>query len=107
MPNVTYVEADGSRKTIDVPVGWSLMQGAVSYGVRGIIGECGGSCACATCHGYIDAARLAQIPPPDAGELDMLDMCAGEVRPNSRLCCQVQATTALEGLVVHLPASQG
>ena len=101
MPHITYVEADGSSQTIDVPTGWSLMQGAVANGVRGIVGECGGSCACATCHGYIE------IAPPQAGELDMLDMSAAEVRPNSRLCCQIQASPALEGLVVHLPASQG
>ena len=107
MAKITYVEADGSAKIIDVPEGWSLMQGAVTNGVTGIVGECGGSCACATCHCYVDEARLSEIPPAEAGELDMLDMVAAELKPTSRLSCQIKSTTALDGLVVHLPASQG
>jgi ferredoxin, 2Fe-2S len=107
MAKITYVEHDGVAKTVDVPDGWSLMQGAVSNGVHGIVAECGGSMACATCHCYVDEARLKDMPPPTPGELEMLDMAAAEVKPTSRLSCQIQATPALDGLVVHLPETQG
>ncbi|MDH5708909.1 MAG: 2Fe-2S iron-sulfur cluster-binding protein, partial [Hylemonella sp.] len=78
MANITYVEADGQSTTIDLPDGWSLMQGATSKGVDGILGECGGSCACATCHCYVDESRLADLPPASEGELAMLDNVAAE-----------------------------
>lgn len=107
MAKITYVEADGRAKTIDVPNGWSLMMGATANGVTGIVGECGGSCACGTCHCYVDEARLSELPPQEAGELDMLDMVAAERKPNSRLSCQIKATPALDGLVLHLPPTQG
>ena len=106
MAKITYVEADGSSKTIDVPNGWSLMQGAVSNGVKGIVGECGGSMACATCHCYVDPKRFAELPKADPSEIDMLDLAAAEVKPNSRLSCQIISSAKLEGLVLHLPASQ-
>jgi 2Fe-2S ferredoxin len=88
---------------VDVTDGWSLMQGATANGVDGIVGECGGSCACATCHCYVDETRMADLPPPSEGELDMLDNVAAERRPNSRLACQIKASAALEGLVVTCP----
>ena len=106
MVHITYVEPSGTAKTIDVPEGWSLMQGATSNGVNGIVAECGGSCACATCHCYVDEARLADLPAPSQGELDMLDNVAAERRPTSRLACQLKATAALQGLVLHLPETQ-
>ena len=106
MANITYIEPSGKTVTVDVKDGWSLMQGAVANGVQGIVAECGGSCACATCHCYVDEARLADLPAPEAGELDMLDNVAAERRPNSRLSCQVKASAALEGLVLRLPETQ-
>jgi 2Fe-2S ferredoxin len=106
MPQITYVEASGARTTVALTDGWSLMQGATTHGVDGIIGECGGSCACATCHCYVDEARLAALPPPSDNECAMLENVASERRPNSRLACQIKATAALEGLVVQLPATQ-
>lgn len=106
MANITYVEADGQSTTIDLPDGWSLMQGATSKGVDGILGECGGSCACATCHCYVDESRLADLPPASEGELAMLENVAAERRPNSRLACQIKASPKLEALIVHLPATQ-
>jgi len=107
MAKITYVDAAGRATSIDVATGWSLMQAAVSNGVDGIIGECGGSCACATCHCYVDEARLAELPEPDDNELAMLDLAAADVRPNSRLSCQIKASPAIDGLVVHLPITQG
>ena len=106
MTQITYIEASGQTTTIDLAEGWSLMQGATTHGVDGIIGECGGSCACATCHCYVDEARLGDLPPPSEGELAMLENVASERRPNSRLACQIKASPALQGLVVHLPATQ-
>jgi ferredoxin, 2Fe-2S len=106
MPQITYVEANGAQTTIELAEGWSLMQGATANGVEGILGECGGSCACATCHCYIDEARLGDLPAPSENELAMLENAAAERRPNSRLACQIKATAALDGLVVHLPETQ-
>lgn len=106
MTQITYIEASGQTTTIDLADGWSLMQGATTHGVDGIIGECGGSCACATCHCYVDEARLGDLPPPSEGEHAMLENVASERRPNSRLACQLKASAALEGLVVHLPETQ-
>lgn len=106
MPNITYIEPSGQAVTVDVAEGWSLMQGAMANGVEGIVAECGGSCACATCHCYVDETRLADLPPPSANEIDMLDNVAAERRPNSRLSCQIKSSPALEGLVLTLPDRQ-
>ncbi|WP_088281333.1 2Fe-2S iron-sulfur cluster-binding protein [Ideonella sp. A 288] len=106
MAHITYIEPSGQRVTVDVTDGWSLMQAAIANGVDGIVGECGGSCACATCHCYVQEDRLADLPPPTEGELGMLDNVAAERRPNSRLSCQLKAGPALEGLAVTLPETQ-
>ncbi|WP_342620072.1 2Fe-2S iron-sulfur cluster-binding protein [Rhodoferax sp. GW822-FHT02A01] len=106
MAHITYIDASGQSTTINLSDGWSLMQGATANGIDGIIGECGGSCACATCHCYVDEARLGDLPAPSEGELDMLENVASERKPNSRLACQIKASAALEGLVVRLPETQ-
>jgi 2Fe-2S ferredoxin len=106
MTQITYVEASGQSTTVDLPDGWNLMQGAIANGVEGILGECGGSCACATCHCYVDEARLGDLPPASASELDMLENVAAERRANSRLACQLKASPALAGLILNLPAIQ-
>lgn len=106
MTRITYVEPAGSEVTVDVTEGWSLMQAAIANGVDGIVGECGGSCACATCHCYVDPARLGDLPAPSDNELGMLEHVVAERRPNSRLACQIKAAPALEGLVLTLPETQ-
>lgn len=106
MTRITYVEASGQATTIDLPEGWSLMQGATTHGVDGILGECGGSCACATCHCYVDEARLGDLPPASENELAMLENVAAERRPTSRLACQIKASPKLEGLIISLPLTQ-
>jgi len=106
MTTITYIQPDGSPRTVDVADGWSLMQGAITHGVDGIVGECGGSCACATCHCYVDAARLGDLPPAADGERAMLEAVAAELRPNSRLACQIKASAALQGLRLTLPDRQ-
>ncbi len=106
MANITFIEASGQSTTVDLPDGWSLMQGATANGVDGILGECGGSCACATCHCYVADDFLAKVLPASDTELAMLDNVASERRPNSRLACQIKASADLEGMVVHLPETQ-
>ncbi len=106
MANITYIDATGQSTTIDLLDGWNLMQGATANGIDGILGECGGSCACATCHCYIQQERLGELPAPTDNELAMLDNVSAERRPNSRLACQIKSTAALEGLLVYLPESQ-
>ncbi len=102
MTTITYIEPSGREVAIDVPDGWSLMQGATANGVDGIVAECGGSCACATCHCYVDPARAGELAPPSAAELDMLANVAAERRPESRLACQLKASPALAGLRVRV-----
>ena len=106
MARINYIEPSGQPVSVNVTDGWSLMQGATAGGVDGIVAECGGSCACATCHCYVDEARLGDLPAPTEGELDMLENVASERKPNSRLACQIKASAALEGLVVRLPETQ-
>ena len=107
MVSIIYVEPSGKSRAVNVEEGWSLMQGATANGVDGIVGECGGSCACGTCHCYIEESRFAELPAPSAAEVDMLDTVAAELKPNSRLACQIHTTAGLEGLVVTLPVTQG
>lgn len=106
MVNVILIDASGLSRTLQVIEGQSLMQAAVSAGVRGIVGECGGSAMCATCHVYVDEAFSDQIPTPLETELEMLECTTSERLPNSRLACQIKISAALEGLVVRLPERQ-
>lgn len=106
MPKIIYIDTDGSRKEVEVKVGYTVMEGAMDNGVDGIIAECGGACACATCHSYIDEAWLAKLPPMDDMEDSMLDV-AYERRDNSRLTCQIEVTDALDGLVVNVAENEG
>jgi len=105
MALVTYINHDGSSIEVEVAPGTSVMQAAVDNMIDGIVGECGGSCSCATCHCYVDEKWVSHLPPASGMEKDMLE-CVLEPRPNSRLSCQVVVTDALNGLVVHLPESQ-
>jgi 2Fe-2S ferredoxin len=105
MPKVTYIEHDGPERVVDVHSGLSVMEGAIRNNVAGIDADCGGACACATCHVYIDEAWRDVIGKPSAMEESMLDF-AEEVAPNSRLSCQIRVSEALDGLIVRLPRSQ-
>ncbi len=106
MPNVTYVHPDGARDELEVVSGKSVMMGAVSHGIEGIVAECGGSCMCATCHVYVEPDQLVLLEPMSEDEDVVLDGTAAERRPNSRLSCQIKMSPALDGLVVHLPDRQ-
>ena len=105
MTHVTFVDAKGEARTVDAPAGVSIADAALMNKVRGIEADCGGFCACATCHIYLDDEWFARVPPPEELEALMLDQ-AVERRANSRLSCQLRLTDALDGIVVHTPASQ-
>ncbi len=106
MPKIKYVEHSGKEHEVEVPAGWSVMEGAVKNLIPGIDADCGGACACATCHVYVvDPAYAAKIPPKSDMEETMLDF-AQELEPNSRLSCQIKVTPELEGLTVKMPKSQ-
>ena len=106
MPKVTFIEPGGKQHAVEAPVGTTVMENAIKNGVPGIVAECGGACSCATCHVHVDEAWKDKVGPPSPMEEDMLDF-AFDVRPNSRLSCQIQVTAELDGLVVHTPAQQG
>lgn len=106
MPKVTYIQHDGYRVTLDVPAGTSLMRGAVSNDVDGIVGECGGQMMCATCHVYVEPEFLGRLPAVSEDEDAMLDTTACERKPNSRLSCQITASGAIDGIVVRTPEEQ-
>ena len=105
MPKVTYVEANGTAHEIDVPVGVSIMQAAVNHMIPGIEGDCGGLCACGTCHVHVPAQWADRCGVSDQLEKDMLQF-AFEVDATSRLSCQVPMTEVLAGLVVYMPERQ-
>jgi len=105
MPQVTFMAFNGTPLTVDVPAGINLMRAATDYDVPGIDGDCGGNCACATCHVFVDAAWEARAGVRTSKEDDMLNF-APELRSNSRLACQIIVTEALDGLVVEMPEAQ-
>lgn len=105
MPTVNYLDANGVTHSADVPIGDSVMRGAKDNGIEGIDADCGGVCACATCHVYVDEAFAAETGRASAMEESMLDF-AENVQPNSRLSCQIRVTDDLDGLIVRLPESQ-
>lgn len=106
MPDVTYVQPDGSRQTIGAATGMSVMQAALAHDVAGIIGECGGSAMCATCHVHVDESQLGRLDAVEPVEEAMLGSTAAPRQPNSRLGCQIILTEALHGLIVGIPEKQ-
>ena len=105
MPKITFIDAEDVARTVEAEVGATVMETAIRNGVPGIEAECGGACACATCHVYVDEAFAAETGRPSAMEESMLDF-AENVEPNSRLSCQIRVSDDLDGLVVRLPQSQ-
>jgi 2Fe-2S ferredoxin len=105
MPKIKYIEHSGKEHEVEVPAGWSVMEGAVKNLIPGIDADCGGACACATCHVFVDEDWLAKLPKKEDMEETMLDF-APDMAANSRLSCQIKVTPALDGLVVRMPKSQ-
>jgi ferredoxin, 2Fe-2S len=106
MPRVAFVQPDGVRREVAAPVGITLMEVARQHGVAGVVAQCGGACACATCHVYVEPDWLGRLEPPEDMELGMLET-AWEPRVNSRLSCQIHLTQDLDGLTVTVPCRQG
>jgi len=105
MAKVTFIQPDGTENTVEAEPGMTLMEAAVKNSVRGIAAECGGACSCATCHVYVEDAWREATGEPEAMEEDMLDF-AFDVRPSSRLSCQIKLTEELDGLKVRIPEKQ-
>ena len=106
MPKITYIEHSGKSHTLEVANGLTVMEGAVQNNIPGIDADCGGSCACATCHVYVEEKWLSKLLKKEEAEIDMLDLA---LEPNkfSRLSCQVTVSDELDGLVVKMPSKQG
>ena len=105
MPKITYIEHSGKSHVVEVPNELSVMEGAVQNNIPGIDADCGGSCACATCHVYVDEKWFDKLPKKEDAEQDMLDM-AHEPKKFSRLACQITIVDELDGLVVKMPSKQ-
>jgi ferredoxin, 2Fe-2S len=106
MTKITYVEFSGKEHVVDVPNGLTVMEGARDNGIPGIEADCGGACACSTCHVYVDADWVAKLPKREAMEEDMLDFAYEPDPVRSRLTCQIKVNDALEGLKVFMPEKQ-
>ena len=105
MVKITFKDFNGSKSTIDVEKGLSVMEGAIQNDIPGIDADCGGSMACATCHVYVEERWLDKLPKAEEAEVDMIDM-AYEPKKNSRLSCQLIVSDELDGLIITTPAKQ-
>ena len=105
MPKITFIEHDGTVHTVEAEIGSTVMETAQRNSVTSIVAECGGACTCATCLVHVDETWFPAVGPPSTEEEDMLDF-AFEVKPTSRLSCQIKVTEALDGLIVRTPEKQ-
>ena len=105
MPKITYIEHNGKTHNVEVPNELSVMEGAIQNNIPGIDADCGGACACATCHIYVDEKWFNKLPSKSEAEQDMLDMA---IEPNkfSRFGCQITVNDDLDGMVVKMPSKQ-
>jgi 2Fe-2S ferredoxin len=106
MPRITYIEFNGTSHVVDAENGTTAMENAIRNDIPGIVAECGGACACATCHVYVDPEWKETVGEPSPMEEDMLDF-AYDVKPNSRLSCQIRIKPELDGLILRIPERQG
>ncbi|SHM70327.1 2Fe-2S iron-sulfur cluster-binding protein [Roseibium suaedae] len=106
MPKLIFIEADGTRTEVDAPVGKSVMEAARDGNVSGVVADCGGSLACATCHCYFSNDQIADLPAKSDTEADMLDFANAEVKDGSRLSCQIIVTEAMDGWEINVPDTQ-
>ena len=105
MPKITYIEHSGKEHQIEMPLGFSIMEGAIKNSIPGIDADCGGSCACATCHVYVDEKFLQKTPKAEEAEQDMLDFVQ-DADKSSRLSCQIIISNEIDGIIVRMPKKQ-
>ena len=105
MAKITFIDHGGESRIVEAESGSTVMENAIKHGIPGIEAECGGACACATCHVYVDEAWTELVGPPSPMEEDMLDF-GFDVKPNSRLSCQIKVSDQLDGLIVRTPERQ-
>jgi ferredoxin, 2Fe-2S len=105
MAKIQFIDFQGTSRTVEAEPGSTVMEAAIRNGIPGIEAECGGACACATCHVYVNEAWAEAVGAPSSMEEDMLDF-AYDIRPNSRLSCQIRVESRLDGLIVHTPERQ-
>ena len=106
MVKIIYADHSGTEREVDANIGESVMEAAVRINIPGIDADCGGACACATCHVYVDPAWVEKIPGKEDMEEDMLDFAYEPDPARSRLTCQIKVTDALDGLIVQMPEKQ-
>jgi 2Fe-2S ferredoxin len=106
VPRITFISPDGQRREFEVPEGTSAMKAARLNSVNGIEAECGGSLSCGTCHVYVGADFIAELPVPSEQEVEMLDLVAADRKPGSRLSCQIAISQAVDGIEISIPDSQ-
>ena len=106
MAKITYIEFNGTEHVVDVENGMTVMEGARDNSIPGIEADCGGACACSTCHVYIDSSWVDKLPPKEDMEEDMLDFAYSPDENTSRLTCQIEVTNNLDGLIVRMPEKQ-
>lgn len=106
MPKATFISPDGNHDELSVASGTTLMQAAVGHGIRSIVGDCGGSGACATCHVYVEQEFLDKLTPMDSNEQEMLECASSPVQDNSRLSCQIPMHDHLDGITVEVAPTQ-
>lgn len=107
MAKIIYITPEGERHEVEVDNGSSVMEGAINNDIGGIVAECGGACACATCHSYIDESWAERLPEMDDMEDCMLDEANAERKANSRLTCQLEVSDDLDGLIIHVANNAG
>ena len=105
MTRITFIEHNGTERTVDADNGLSVMEAAIDNGIPGIDADCGGSCSCATCHVFVDPAWVEKVGPPNDNEDAMLSV-SNDRQANSRLSCQIKITDELNGLIVTTPEFQ-
>lgn len=106
MAKITYIEHNGTEHVVTVANGLTVMEGARDNNIPGIEADCGGACACSTCHVYVDPAWADRLPAKDDMEIDMLDFAFEPDEARSRLTCQLKVSDDLDGLIVHMPEKQ-
>ena len=106
MAKITYIEHNGTQHVVEVSTGLTVMEGARDNNIPGIDADCGGACACSTCHVYVDPEWVSKVPPSEDMEQDMLDFAYEPDPERSRLTCQMHVTDDFDGLIVQLPEKQ-